>query len=241
MKVVAMIPARHESTRFPGKPLVLIHGKPMIQWVYENTLNCNFIDRVIVATDNSDIACAVEGFGGEACRTSSTHETGTDRIAEIAKDIDAQIIINVQCDEPLLPPNAMEEAAAPLLNDSTICMGTLKTKIKNQDDLSNPNIVKVVTDFQDFALYFSRFPVPFVKSKAVAVDLFKHIGLYVYKKDFLMKFAGFPRSALEKAESLEQLRALENGYSIKVIETDYDPVGVDVPGDISLVEQKIKR
>jgi 3-deoxy-manno-octulosonate cytidylyltransferase (CMP-KDO synthetase) len=237
MKVVAVIPARYDSTRFRGKPLAVICGKPMIQWVYENAVKCNMIDRVIVATDNPGIVNVVKGFGGEVCITASTHETGTDRIAEVSKDVDAQIIINVQGDEPLLSSEAIEEAVVPLLNDKTIPMGTLKTRIREKEDISNPDIVKVVTDFRDFALYFSRSPIPFVRSGGSDTVFFRHIGLYVYRKDFLLKFTGLPKSPLEKAESLEQLRALEHGYHIKVKETDYYPVGVDVPGDIPRVEK----
>lgn len=240
MKVVAVIPARYDSTRFRGKPLAVICGKPMVQWVYENAVKCNMIDRVIVATDNPGIADVVKGFGGEVCITASTHETGTDRIAEVSKDVDAQIIINVQGDEPLLPSEAIEEAVVPLLNDKTILMGTLKTKIREKEDIANPDIVKVVTDSRDFALYFSRSPIPFIKSRGSDTVFFRHIGLYVYRKDFLLKFTGLPQSPLEKAESLEQLRALEHGYNIKVKETDYYPVGVDVPDDVSRVEKLMK-
>lgn len=240
MNVVAVIPARYDSTRFRGKPLAMICGKPMIQRVYENVVTANMIDRVIVATDNKEVAEAVEGFGGEVCMTSSAHATGTDRVAEAAKDIDAQLIINVQGDEPLLPPDAIEQAAYPLLKDRTIPMGTLKTVIRETEDSSNINIVKVVTDCRDFALYFSRSLIPFEKSKDTDTVFFRHIGLYVYRKDFLLKFSRLSQLPLEKAESLEQLRALEHGYSIKVSETDYHPVGVDVPGDIALVEKLIE-
>jgi 3-deoxy-manno-octulosonate cytidylyltransferase (CMP-KDO synthetase) len=240
MKVVAIIPARFGSTRFPGKPLAMILGKPMVQLVYENALKCRIIDRVVVATENEDIARTVKGFGGEVCKTSPNHVTGTDRVAEVAKELDAQIIINVQGDEPLLPSGAIEEAALPLLNDNTIKMGTLKTKIQKKEDIFNPNIVKVVTNSEDFALYFSRLPIPYVKSKCDDIMFFRHIGLYVYNKDFLLKFSHLPQSPLERAESLEQLRALEHGYPIKVKETNYYPLGVDVPEDIALVEKELR-
>jgi len=241
MNIVAIIPARYGSTRFRGKPLAAIHGKPMIQWVYENVVQCGCIDRVIVATDNEDIAAAVKDFRGEFCMTSSTHATGTDRIAEVAGTLDARLIVNVQGDEPLLPPEAIRLAVTPLMEDESIPMGTLKTKLHTESDIADPHIVKVVTDSSGFALYFSRAPIPCVQSEYITVDFFKHIGLYVYRKDFLCTFAGLAQSPLEKAERLEQLRVLENGYPIKVVETDSDPVGVDVPDDIARVERLLQK
>ena len=239
MKIVAIIPARYASTRFPGKPLAMISGKPMVQRVYEKADNCKLIDRVIVATDSLEIARTVESFGGETCITASNHETGTDRIAEAAKSIDAQIIVNVQGDEPLIPSEAIQEAIAPVVNDKNISMCTLKTKIRKKQDIQNPNVVKVVTDASNYALYFSRSPIPFMQEGCENVPFFRHIGLYVYGKEFLIKYTEMPRLVLEKAESLEQLRALEHGYSIKVIETNYYPLGVDVPEDILLAEKMI--
>jgi len=241
MKCAAIIPARFGSTRFPGKPLALIKGKPMIQWVYENTAASNLVDNTIVATDSEEIRNAVCGFGGEAVMTSSDHETGTDRVAEAAENIDAELIINVQGDEPVLPAAAIEEAVLPLVNDSTIQMGTLKTKILKKEEISDTNIVKVITDINDFALYFSRSVIPFYRDCNNQVDFYRHIGLYVYRKDFLFKVSKMEQTLLEKAEKLEQLRVLENGYSIMVKETDYYPVGVDVPDDILRVEKLMNR
>ena len=237
MKCAAIIPARFGSTRFPGKPLALINGKPMIQWVYENTAACNMVDKTIVATDSEEIRNAVCGFGGEAIMTSPDHETGTDRIAEAAENIDADLIINVQGDEPVLPAAAIEEAILPLVNDCSIPMGTLKTKILKNNEISDINIVKVITDINDFALYFSRAVIPFDRDGHNQVDFYRHIGLYVYRRDFLFKVSKMEQTLLEKAEKLEQLRVLENGYSIMVKEIDYDPVGVDVPDDIIRVEK----
>jgi 3-deoxy-manno-octulosonate cytidylyltransferase (CMP-KDO synthetase) len=237
MKCAAIIPARFGSTRFLGKPLALINGKPMIQWVYENTDACNLVDKTIVATDSKEIRNAVCGFGGEAIMTSPDHETGTDRIAEAAENIDAELIINVQGDEPVLPAAAIEEAVLPLVNDSTIPMGTLKTKILKKEEISDTNIVKVITDINDLALYFSRSVIPFDRDGHNQVDFYRHIGLYVYRRDFLFKVSKMEQTLLEKAEKLEQLRVLENGYSIMVKETDYYPVGVDVPDDIIRVEK----
>ncbi len=241
MNVVAVIPARYGSTRFPGKPLAAICGKPMIQHVYENAAACGLLDRVVVATDNPEIADCVASFGGGVCMTASTHETGTDRIAEAVQNMEADIIVNVQGDEPLLPPDAVSEAVGPLLNDASIPLGTLKTAITDREDLDNPNVVKVVTDARGFALYFSRATIPFCREAGEqSPQYYRHIGLYVYRRDFLFAFTELPRSPLEKAESLEQLRALDHGYAVKVVETDYYPLGVDVPEDIGRVEQMMR-
>lgn len=237
MKIVAVIPARYASTRFPGKPLASICGKPMIQRVYENARTCALLDRVVIATDSAEIARAVQAFGGEVCLTSARHETGTDRIAEAAQSIEADLIVNVQGDEPLLLPHTIDLAVRPLLADGRIPMGTLKARIKSVGDMSNPNIVKVVTDASGRALYFSRSAIPFFRNRVEGAAMYRHIGLYVYRRDFLLLLTGLPQSGLEKAESLEQLRALENGFAIHVVETDYEPIGVDMPEDIATVEK----
>ncbi|MCP4717560.1 MAG: 3-deoxy-manno-octulosonate cytidylyltransferase [Deltaproteobacteria bacterium] len=241
MDIAAVIPARYGSTRFPGKPLVLISGKPMIQWVYEHADACVSINRVIVATDSQDIADVVEGFGGEVCMTSSEHETGTDRIAEVARRINADVIVNVQGDEPLLPPQAIAQAINPVLLDRSVQMCTLKTLIRNDHDLQDRNVVKVVTDIRDNALYFSRSLIPHGDASVASHQVYRHVGLYVYAQRFLDMFTKMHRTSLEKAESLEQLRALEHGYSIKVVKTDYYPVGVDVPEDIARVEKLLDK
>jgi 3-deoxy-manno-octulosonate cytidylyltransferase (CMP-KDO synthetase) len=241
MKIVAVIPARYASTRFPGKPLASICGKPMIQRVYENALRCAVVDRVVVATDSPEIARAVQAFGGEVCMTSDRHETGTDRIAEAAQAMEADLIVNVQGDEPLLQPHTIGLAVQPLLADDSLPMGTLKAKIKTERDRENPNIVKVVTDDRGRALYFSRSPIPFFRCRTACASMYRHIGLYVYRRDFLLHLTGLPQSGLEKAESLEQLRALENGFTIHVAETDYEPIGVDVPEDITTVENILNQ
>ena len=240
-KVIAIIPARYESVRFPGKPLAMICGKPMIQRVFEIAAQSSIIDRVIVATDHERIAEVVQGFGAEVCITSSCHETGTDRIAEVAKKKDARIIVNIQGDEPLLHVEAIEEAVRPIVDDETIPMGTLKTKIRDNEDILNPNVVKVISDTKGFALYFSRSPIPYILSQRSGAVHYRHIGLYVYRNNFLSTFTALPRTPLEQAESLEQLRAIEHGYRIKVSETDYYPLGVDVPEDISRVEKVLKE
>ena len=240
MKIAAIIPARYESTRFRGKPLAPICGRPMIQWVYEAARQSDIIDQVFVATDNDAIRSVAEAFGARVCMTAAAHATGTDRVAEAAETIDANIVINLQGDEPLITPEAIRQAVTPLLEDSSLVLGTLKTRITDESDLVNPNVVKVVTDTKDFALYFSRAPIPFIKNpKSAAV--YRHIGLYVFRKDFLRTFTLLARTMLEQSENLEQLRALEHGYRIKVPTTSYQPVGVDTPEDLVRIENMLKN
>jgi 3-deoxy-manno-octulosonate cytidylyltransferase (CMP-KDO synthetase) len=241
MKIVAIIPARYASTRFKGKPLAEILGQPMIQWVYNAAMKCDIIDQVFVATDHEEIARVVREFGGEARMTSAKHSTGTDRIAEVARDLDAQIVVNIQGDEPLLPPEAIQQALNPLLSDNNISLGTLKTRVTNVEEMLNPHTVKVVTDCNDYALYFSRSPIPYLKHKPNDLFCFRHIGLYVYRRDFLLTFSQLSPSPLEEIESLEQLRALEYGYKIKVPSTNYHPIGVDTPEDLKVVEKILMK
>lgn len=248
MSITAVIPARYASSRFPGKPLAQILGKTMIQRVYERTAQAACIDRVVVATDDSRIADVVSGFGGEVLMTSADHATGTDRLAEVAARIDTQLIVNVQGDEPLIDPHMIEAAVAPLSEDPNIPMGTLKTPLLKWQEYRDPNVVKVVTDRRGFALYFSRASIPHPREVAVddptvspaSLGLYRHIGLYVYRKDFLLTFAGLPESPLEKLEKLEQLRALENGYAIRVVKTDRVSLGVDTPEDLARVEAHLR-
>ena len=245
MQVIAVIPARYASTRFPGKPLVPILGKPMIQWVYERTAQARLVDRVIVATDDARIAAAVEAFSGEYCMTSAEHATGTDRLAEVAEQLSAVLIVNVQGDEPLIDPLMIDQAIQPLLDDAAICMGTLAAVIRDDAEFLNPNVVKVVTDCRGFALYFSRAPIPHERDRgdrqATAVRAaMKHIGLYVYRRDFLLEFAGWPETQLEQLEKLEQLRALEHGIPIRVVVTEGSSIGVDTPADLARIEAQLK-
>jgi 3-deoxy-manno-octulosonate cytidylyltransferase (CMP-KDO synthetase) len=241
MKIAAIIPARYESTRFRGKPLAPICGRPMIQWVYEAARQCDFIDQVFIATDHDGIRAVAEKFGAAVCMTAATHATGTDRVAEAAEALDARIVINLQGDEPLIAPEAIRQAVAPLIEDSETVLGTLKARITDEKDLGNPHVVKVVTDTSDRALYFSRSPVPFMNSRGSAAAAYRHIGLYVFRKDFLRTFTRLARTPLEQAENLEQLRALEHGYCIKVPTTGYQPIGVDTPEDIIRVEHMLKN
>lgn len=234
MKVIGVIPARYGSTRFPGKPLAKILNKPMIQHVYEQVSKSKELDTVVVATDHEEIKVAVEGFGGQAVLTSNDHETGSDRIAEVAAKIKGDFFVNIQGDEPLIRPELIDSlvVAAKNATDSVI---TAKTKIHNEEDIQSSNVVKVVTDINGNALYFSRSTVPFNRAKK-EISYFKHLGIYLYPRDILNHFVKLPQSLLEGSEMLEQLRLLENGFNIKVVETDYDAVGVDTPEDIQKVE-----
>ncbi len=247
MRVTAVIPARYASTRFPGKPLAEIAGKPMIQWVYERTTLSDLVQRVIVATDDDRIVQAVEAFGGEVQMTRSDHPTGTDRLAEVAARIETDLVVNVQGDEPLIDPRMIDQAVAPLVADPAIPMGTLKSAIESVEDFLNPNVVKVVSDRQGFALYFSRAPIPHPRDfgeslggRLEELQAFKHIGLYVYRKDFLLAYPGFAATPLESLEKLEQLRALEHGHRIRVVATGLTSQGVDTPGDLERVRTLLK-
>ncbi|BBB32573.1 3-deoxy-manno-octulosonate cytidylyltransferase [Thermotomaculum hydrothermale] len=241
MKVYAIIPSRYASTRLPGKPLLKIKGKSIIQMVYEQCKKVDLLEDVIVATGDERIFNEVKSFGGKCVMTSNKHKSGTDRIAEVALKIDADVIVNVQGDEPLIKPESIESAIKPFLEDGSIVMTTLKTKIKSKEELFNPNVVKVVCDKNNFALYFSRLPIPYKKTKEMGYpfplseteysNYFKHTGLYAYKRDFLIKLSKMEMTFLEKTEGLEQLRVLENGYRIFVVETEFDSLGVDTMED----------
>lgn len=241
-KVIGVIPARYGSSRFPGKVLAEIAGKPMIQWVYEQANKSQLLDELFVAVDDERVLKCVEKFGGKAVMTKIEHQSGTDRLAEALEKIDADIIVNIQGDQPLFDSKTIDEAVKPMLDDTTIQMSTLKTKI-GEEDYSDPAVVKVVVDENDFALYFSRSLIPFSRDK-VEVEIFEHVGLYVYRKEFLLTISKLPQSYLEKIEMLEQLRVLEKGYKIKVIETKCDSItgiSVDTPEDLAKVEKIIKE
>jgi 3-deoxy-manno-octulosonate cytidylyltransferase (CMP-KDO synthetase) len=233
--VVAIIPARFESTRLPGKPLAEIGGKPMIQRVFERARQAAGIDRVLVATDSERIADVVRGFGGEAVMTRPTHTSGTDRIAEVAAQLDADIIVNIQGDLPFLDQGMAQSATRLLQDDPHLPMATIKSAIREPAAMHNPNVVKVVTDADGYALYFSRSPLPFWRDgEAPAVVGYKHIGLYAYRRDFLLQLTKLAPTPLERAEKLEQLRVLESGFRIRVAETT-ESVGVEVdtPEDLA--------
>ncbi|MBP9538086.1 MAG: 3-deoxy-manno-octulosonate cytidylyltransferase [Negativicutes bacterium] len=240
MKILCVIPARYASTRLPGKPLADIVGKPMIQHVYERSAQATIPQQVVVATDDEKVFQAVQQFGGKVVMTSSEHQTGTDRLAEVAsKYAEVDVIINVQGDEPLIDPKVIDELAQEFLNDTALQMASVMS-IMDTEDYQNPNAVKVVTDLNNNALYFSRslLPYPRVAGKA---NVYKHIGIYAYKKDFLLKFAKLEPTPLEQSESLEQLRALENGYKIKMIKTKAKFIGVDSIEDLQTVNELLRK
>lgn len=231
MKTICIIPARYASTRLPGKPLKLIAGKPMIQRVYEQASKADKISEVIVATDDERVADAVHAFSGTAVMTSPDHESGTDRLAEVVLQYpDADIVVNVQGDEPMIPPAIIDALATALADDPNLQMATMKCPM-DEAEYQDPAAVKVVTDQAGYALYFSRSLLPYPRNKE-DLRVYKHVGIYAYRRDFLLKFAAWDRTPLEKTESLEQLRVLENGYKIKVLESDFRGVGVDTPEDL---------
>jgi 3-deoxy-manno-octulosonate cytidylyltransferase (CMP-KDO synthetase) len=258
VKTVAIIPARYGSTRLPGKPLIVIKGKPLIQYVYERVKESS-VEQVIVATDDERIIAAVKGFGGEATLTSPRHNSGTERVAEVATGIDADVVVNCQADEPLIEPEAIDKAVAPFAQNPEIMVTTLITPLQEGSDLSNPHVVKVAVDHEGFALYFSRAPIPYpgqlldkrdaesLKGNALINRLdqkelsgyWQHIGLYAFRREFLLKLTTLPPSALEKREKLEQLRILENGYRIKTVVSPSPSIGIDTQEDVERFTQLI--
>ncbi|MCX7991636.1 MAG: 3-deoxy-manno-octulosonate cytidylyltransferase [Proteobacteria bacterium] len=248
MKIIAIIPARISSTRLPEKPLALIGKKTLIQWVYENVSKSKLIDKVIVATDSDKIAESVHSFGGNFEMTSPDHQSGTDRIAEVAIKLDGDIILNVQGDEPFITSDVIDTVLKIMVKDDKIYYASAKTSMSSVKEFFNSNIVKVICDDKDFAIYFSRAPIPYFREefdsykkngkidssmeKYILSKAFKHIGIYAYKWDFLLKFTKMKESFLEKTEKLEQLRAIENGYKIIVPTVKYNGFGIDTYDDL---------
>ena len=244
-RVVAVIPARYHSNRFEGKPLALIAGKPMIQHVVERAKQVKMLSKVVVATDDDRIAEAVVSFGGEVVITRSDHATGTDRLAEAAEllDIDEHdVVVNIQGDQPLFPPEVIEQVAMPLLDDPALPMSTLIYKIIRPEEINDPNHVKTVFDCNGNALYFSRSPIPFQRNpeEPEQPTYYKHLGFYAYRKGFLLTFVALPEGEWERFEKLEQLRALEYGYTIRVVLTGHDSIEVDTPQDAERVAEIIR-
>lgn len=238
IRVCGVIPARYGSTRFPGKALAMLAGKPIIQHVYERCSQAEYLDTILVATDDQRIVDVVEGFGGIAVMTSCGHQSGTDRIAEAVRNIDCEIVVNIQGDEPLINPAVINLIAGELINNPLVEMVTPVTETIDPEEVKNPNIVKAVIDANGYALYFSRYPIPFIRDTQPG-KWYKHIGLYGYRKDFLLRFVSYSSSFLENAERLEQLRVLENGHKIKTVVTAYQSIGVDTPADLMEVEKRI--
>lgn len=254
MSVVAIIPARYGSTRLPGKPLADIGGKPMIQHVYESASKARDLDRVLVATDDRRIEQAVKSFGGEVMMTSRHHASGTDRLAEVARKIKADWLVNIQGDLPFIHAETIARAVGPVRRNRAIPMATVCTPIYDVDEWRDPNVVKVLSDRAGFALYFSRAPIPYFRNGSVdprgkvikrrpkrRLWGYRHLGLYVYRREFLLTFARLRPTALEQIESLEQLRALQNGYQIYVAEVDERSVEVDTLADLKKAERYLKR
>ena len=248
MRVIGMIPARYGAARLPGKALADICGKPMVVWVYERCKRAVCLDEVLVATDDERIKLAVEEAGGRVEMTRADHPSGTDRLAEVASRVECDLVVNIQGDEPLIEPQVIEQATAPLLQDSEIGMGTVASEIHDMEEYLSPTVTKVVVDGNHFALYFSKTPVPFYRMdeaeskgntppwEQLGAPLpLKHLGLYVYRRETLLWLSGLEPTPLEQAEKLEQLRALENGCRIKVALTQYSPVSVDTPADLERV------
>ena len=245
-RVAVIIPARYNSTRFPGKPLADLKGKNIIQHVYEQALKASLVDMVLVATDDKRIIDAVTAFGGKAVLTSGSHASGTDRIAEAAGDLECEFVVNVQGDEPFIRPEMIDDVVNLLYNDNRVSISTLAKKITDINEVLSPHIVKVVMDDEGFALYFSRSPIPYyrdewsdlnnIKFKDHDTVVYKHVGIYGFRKDALLKFSSMDRGRLEDVEKLEQLRALASGMKIKVRETEFNTFGIDTIEDLKRAE-----
>jgi 3-deoxy-manno-octulosonate cytidylyltransferase (CMP-KDO synthetase) len=237
-KILGVIPARFASSRFPGKVLAEIAGKPMLQHVWERASMARYLPSILIATDDERVYTAARAFGAAVRMTRPDHPSGTDRVAEAASADTAEIIVNIQADEPLIDPAAIDAAILALVHDSTVEMGTLMKRIEDPVEIEDPNVVKVVTNREGDAIYFSRSPIPYTRNRAeYSMPHYKHIGLYVYRRDFLLGYAALPVGPLERAEQLEQLRALENGFCIRVVETDSESLGVDTPQDLARVSR----
>ena len=241
MKTIGVIPARWASTRFEGKVLADIQGRPMIQHVWERACASQQLNDVIIACDDQRILSAAEQFNAKAVLTSSSHPSGTDRVAQIIETIGCDIAVNIQGDEPLISPAVIDALVQVLAGDPTCSMGTVVKIIDDTMDLTNPNVVKVVMDGDMNALYFSRSPIPYNRDHSEDIVSYKHLGIYAYRRDFLLAFKNLPKSNLEKSEQLEQLRALEFGYKVKTVLTDIETIGVDTPDDLARVNQYLSE
>jgi len=256
MRRLAVIPARYASTRLPGKPLLPLAGKPVIQHVWERATSCPDVDDVLVATDDERIAAAVRAFGGKVVMTSPDHTSGTDRLAEATLDLDVDIVVNIQGDEPLIAPRTISAVLRPFAQTDEIGVTTACTAIVSLEELLNPNCVKVVVDYEGNAIYFSRLPVPFCRMPGVRLENYrahlarnplllkqfnKHVGIYAYRKNLLKIFVNLPVSFLEKMEKLEQLRFIEYGYRIRVVEVHDSPPGIDTREDYETVRQMLEE
>ncbi|MCK5082547.1 MAG: 3-deoxy-manno-octulosonate cytidylyltransferase [Candidatus Omnitrophica bacterium] len=241
MKIIGVIPARWASTRFEGKVLATINDKPMIQHVWERSNRSELLNDLIIACDDERVVVAAEQFGAKTVLTSKDHASGTDRIAEAIESMDGDIIVNVQGDEPLIDPAVIDALVTALVDDPSCAMGTVIKVLTAKKELKDPNVVKVVIDGEGNALYFSRSPIPYNRDDEDEVIYYKHLGIYAYRRDFLLSYKSLPKSNLEKCEQLEQLRALEFGYKIKTVVTDIETIGVDTPEDLTHVEKVLSK
>ena len=238
-RVLAVIPARYASTRFPGKIIALIAGKPVVYHTYLRACQAHLVSEALIAADDERVVEALRPYDVRVVMTRADHPSGTDRIAEVAEKAVADIIVNVQGDEPLIDPKTIDETIQPLLDQPDVCMSTARNLITDPEQIENPNVVKVVCDARGHALYFSRCPIPYIRDasdRAAAPPCYwQHVGLYGYRRDFLLRYAKMPQTPLEKLEKLEQLRVIENGFKIAVVDTEYDSIGVDTPEDLEKV------
>ncbi len=242
MEAVGIIPARYGSTRFEGKVLKDLCGKPVIQHVYERAKKARLLDELIVAADDDRIIQAVERFGGKAVFTSKSHSTGTDRLTEIVNEMDVRVVVNIQGDEPLINPLVIDDLVRTMQDDPALVMTTVVKKSHSPEEFRSRDVVKAVVNQENFAIYFSRLPIPtYLKPAPNGSFFYKHVGIYAYNKDFLFTFKKLPPSYLEMHERLEQLRALDHGYKIKVIETKFETVGVDTPEDLELAKGLLEK
>jgi len=238
VKAIGVIPARYSSVRFEGKVLADILGKPMIQHVWESAKKAKTLDDLVVACDDDRIYKVVSDFGGRAVMTAKAHTSGTERITEVVTDMAVRLVVNIQGDEPLIHPSMIDDVVYSLTNNPELSVATIMKRIEDEKEITDANVVKVVVNKKGYALYFSRCPIPFVREEEPGMRVhYKHIGLYGYTKDFLFTYKNLPDSKLEKLEKLEQLRILENGYPIRVIETKYETIGVDTREDLDKVRQ----
>jgi len=241
MKAVGVIPARLASTRLPEKLLRVVAGKTIIEWTWRNARRCRALDDIVIACDDRRIFDVASGFGARVCMTASTHQSGTDRIAEAAEEIDAGVIVNVQADEPLVDPSVIEALVRALTASPDDVMATAIVPVTDAGIVNNPNVVKVVVDGHGYALYFSRAGIPFLRDADRSVTYYRHMGIYAYRKPFLKTFTALPKSVLEQIEKLEQLRVLEAGYRIRTVVTEHESIGVDTAEDLAAVAAIIER
>lgn len=245
VRVLGVVPARYASTRYPAKIIAPLLGKPLVMHAYERARRATLLDEVLIATDDPRVVDAVRPFGANVAMTHPHHPSGTDRIAEVAATSSAEIFVNIQGDEALIDPKTIDDAVRPLLDDPNLMMSTARRRITELERVRDPNVVKVVCDIEGNALYFSRSPIPYIRdaadAEAATQVYWQHIGLYVYRRSFLLQYARLAQTPLEKLEKLEQLRVLENGFRIRVIDTEYEAIGVDVPEDLEKVRRILEE